>query len=46
MDKSYKRSKDIDAKIQTVKLSYNAWRTLFLLDDETTVPQLVELLSQ
>ena len=46
MDKSYKRAENIDEKIKQAKLTYNGWRTLFLLDENTSTTQISEILEE
>ncbi len=46
MDKSYKRSENIDEKINDIKLAYNVWRTLFIVDENTTASQIAEILEE
>ena len=46
MDKSYKRAEHIDDKIKGIRLTYNAWRTLFLVDEETSLSQISDILQE
>lgn len=46
MDKSYKRTENIDEKIKEIKLAYNVWRTLFLVDENTSVAQIADILEE
>ncbi len=46
MDKSYKRIENIDEKIKEIKLTYNVWRTLFLVDENTTASQIADILEE
>jgi CheY-like chemotaxis protein len=42
----YKRIQDVEEKIHTVKLPYNAWKVFFLIDNEVSVPQISEYLEE
>ena len=46
MDKSYKRAEHIDDKIKDIRLTYNAWRTLFLVDEDTSLSQISDILQE
>jgi len=46
VDKSYKRAENIDEKIKQAKLTYNGWRTLFLLDENTSTTRISEILEE
>ncbi len=42
----YKRVSNIDEKIHDVKLTYDAWKTLFLLSEETDVAEIAAILQE
>ena len=46
MAEKYKRIQDVEEKIHTVKLPYNAWKVFFLIDNEVSVPQISEYLEE
>jgi len=46
VDKIYKRVSEIDAKIHDVKLTYDAWKTLFLVTEETSLQQIADILQE
>lgn len=46
MDRTFKRVENIDERVKEVKLPYNAWKVLFVIDGETTVQQIAEKLDE
>lgn len=42
----YKRAIDLDEKIHSVKLPYLAWKSLFLIGDQTTLNDVVNVLAE
>lgn len=46
MGKIYKRIDSIDEKIHSVKLPYNAWKVLFLINENSTAESIANLLSE
>ena len=46
MEKTYKRVENIDEKIKSVKLPYNVWKVLFLVDENVSPPEIVNLLEK
>jgi len=46
VEKTFKRVENIDEKIMSVKLPYNAWKVLFLVDEDVDAGKMVELLGE
>ena len=46
MEKNFRRVENIDELIKSVKLPYNAWKVLFLVDEEMDPPEMVRLLEE
>lgn len=46
MDRTFKRVENIDERVKEVKLPYNAWKVLFVIDGETTLQQIAEKLDE
>ena len=46
MGKIYKRIDSIDEKIHSVKLPYNAWKVLFLINENSTAESIADLLNE
>jgi len=46
VEKTYKRVENIDEKIKSVKLPYNVWKVLFLVDENVSPPEIINLLEK
>lgn len=46
MEKFYKRIDNIDDKIHSAKLPYNAWKVLFLVTDKTNAREIASILEE
>ena len=46
MAEKYKRIQDVEEKIHSVKLPYDAWKVFFLIDKEVSAPQISEYLDE
>lgn len=46
MGTKFKRIEDIEEKIHSAKLPYNAWKVFFLIDGEVGAPQIAEFLDE
>jgi CheY-like chemotaxis protein len=45
VEQKYKRIEDLDQKIKSISLPYQEWKTLFLVTEDTSVAEIIEVLK-